>query len=60
MKVIRRFIRDERGATAVEYGLIAALVSLAAGGLIASLGGTVQGMYQMILGWVQEAQDGQI
>ena len=60
MKVIRRFIRDERGATAVEYGLIIALVSLAAGGLIATLGEIVQGMYQMILGWVQEAQDGQI
>jgi pilus assembly protein Flp/PilA len=60
MRIIRRFIRDERGATAVEYGLIAALVSLAAGGLIASLGVTVQGMYQMVLGWVQEAEDGQI
>lgn len=24
-----RFLRDERGATAIEYGLIAALVSLA-------------------------------
>lgn len=58
--VIRRFIRDERGATAVEYGLIAALVSLAAGGLISSLGVTVQTMYQLILGWVLEAQDGQI
>jgi pilus assembly protein Flp/PilA len=60
MKVIRRFIRDEKGATAVEYGLIIALVSLAAGGLIASLGEIVQDMYQMILGWVQEAEDGQI
>lgn len=60
MQVIRGFMRDERGATAVEYGLIAALVSLAAGGLIASLGGTVQDMYQMILGWVQQAEDGQI
>jgi pilus assembly protein Flp/PilA len=60
MRIIRRFIRDEKGATAVEYGLIAALVSLAAGGLIASLGDVVQGMYQMVLGWVQEAEDGQI
>ena len=29
-----RFLRDERGATAVEYGLITALISLA---MIASL-----------------------
>jgi pilus assembly protein Flp/PilA len=60
MRIIRRFIRDEKGATAVEYGLIIALVALAAGGLIASLGEIVQGMYQMILGWVQESEDGQI
>ncbi len=58
--VIRRFIRDERGATAVEYGLIAALVSLAAGGLISSLGETVQMMYDLILGWVDESKDGQV
>ena len=60
MRIIRRFIRDEKGATAVEYGLIIALIALAAGGLIASLGEIVQGMYQLILGWVQAAQDGQI
>mgnify|MGYP001764212013 CR=1 FL=1 len=36
--LIRRFIRDERGATAVEYGLLAALVSLAAGSVVAILG----------------------
>ena len=60
IEVIRRFIGDERGATAVEYGLIAALVSLAAGGLIASLGDVLLNMYQMVLDWVVEAQDGQI
>ena len=27
--VISRFIRDESGATAIEYGLIAALIALA-------------------------------
>lgn len=27
--MLKRFIRDESGATAIEYGLIAALVSLA-------------------------------
>ena len=29
-KVIRTFAKDESGATAIEYGLIAALVSVAA------------------------------
>jgi len=28
MSFLRSFVRDERGATAIEYGLIAALVSV--------------------------------
>ncbi|MFI0843892.1 Flp family type IVb pilin [Mesorhizobium sp. IMUNJ 23232] len=28
-KMIRRFLKDEDGATAIEYGLIIALISLA-------------------------------
>ena len=53
--LIRRFIRDERGATAVEYGLLAALVSLAAGGVVAILGDIVQLVYQFILDGVVTA-----
>ncbi|HXC50385.1 MAG TPA: Flp family type IVb pilin [Candidatus Limnocylindrales bacterium] len=30
MTEISRFIRDESGATAIEYGLLAALISIAA------------------------------
>lgn len=29
MSMFRRFVQDESGATAIEYGLIAALVSVA-------------------------------
>ncbi len=29
MKLLARFAKDESGATAIEYGLIAALISLA-------------------------------
>jgi pilus assembly protein Flp/PilA len=47
--LIRRFIRDERGATAVEYGLLAALVSLAAGSVVAILGDIVQLIYQFLV-----------
>jgi pilus assembly protein Flp/PilA len=47
--LIRRFIRDERGATAVEYGLLAALVSLAAGSVVAILGDIVQMVYQFVV-----------
>ena len=30
MKIIRKLIRNEKGATAIEYGLIAALIAVAA------------------------------
>jgi pilus assembly protein Flp/PilA len=33
-QLLRRFIRDETGATAIEYGMIAALIAVA---IIASL-----------------------
>ncbi len=55
IELIPRFIRDERGATAVEYGLLAALVSLAAGGVVATLGDIVQLIYQFVLNNVAAA-----
>lgn len=33
MKIVTRFLKDESGATAIEYGLIAALISV---GIIAA------------------------
>lgn len=49
MKNFIRFIKEEEGATAIEYGLIAALISVAAIGAMTALGtqlstlfGTVQ------------------
>ena len=38
-------LRDERGATAIEYGLIAALIVIAMMGALSSLGGGVGGMW---------------
>ncbi len=38
MKTAIRFIKDEEGATAIEYGLIAALISVAAIGAMTALG----------------------
>jgi pilus assembly protein Flp/PilA len=52
---MRRFIEDERGATAVEYGLLAALVSLAAGGVVMQLGNIVRLIYEFVLGGVSSA-----
>jgi pilus assembly protein Flp/PilA len=38
MKAIRRFLADETGATAIEYGLIAAGISLAIIAVVNGLG----------------------
>jgi pilus assembly protein Flp/PilA len=38
MQTLYRFIKDEAGATAIEYGLIAALVSVMIIGAVATLG----------------------
>lgn len=38
MKTIRRFLADESGATAIEYGLIAAGISLAIIAVVNGLG----------------------
>lgn len=40
MKVLRKFLIDNKGATAIEYGLIAALISLAAIAAMSSMGNT--------------------
>jgi pilus assembly protein Flp/PilA len=37
--LISRFVRDESGATAIEYGLIAALVAVAIAAVLPLLGG---------------------
>lgn len=39
--IIARFVKDQSGATAIEYSLIAALVSVAAIGAFEVLGGKV-------------------
>jgi pilus assembly protein Flp/PilA len=43
-----RLVRDERGATAIEYGLIAALVSVAAIAALTALGGSLQQIFQFV------------
>lgn len=41
MKFINNLIRDENGATAIEYGLIAALIAVAAMTAMGNLGSTL-------------------
>ena len=46
-KVIQ-FVRDEDGATAIEYGLIAALVSVAAIGALTAMGTSLSSMFNTV------------
>ncbi|MGP0088942.1 MAG: Flp family type IVb pilin [Xanthobacteraceae bacterium] len=41
MPAIMRFLRDNSGATAIEYGLIAAGISIAIIAIVNTLGGTL-------------------
>ena len=41
MNMITRFAKDESGATAIEYGLIAALISVAIIAILTTLGGNL-------------------
>ncbi len=38
MQFIRKMLKDTKGATAIEYGLIAALIAVAAIGAMGALG----------------------
>jgi pilus assembly protein Flp/PilA len=42
---MRRLRRDKRGATAIEYGLIVALIAVAMMGGLKALGGGAGGMW---------------
>ncbi len=43
-----RFLRDEAGATAIEYGLIAAGISVAIIGVVNVLGGQLQNTFSYV------------
>ena len=48
MKLVARFVKDESGATAIEYGLIAALIAVAIIGAARTLGGNVRDTFSQI------------
>ena len=45
MKFFNKLLRDEQGATAIEYGLIAALIAVAAITAMQSLGNELEGTF---------------
>lgn len=48
MSMITKILRDESGATAIEYGLIAALVSVAAIAALTAMGTSLETMFNRV------------
>jgi pilus assembly protein Flp/PilA len=53
-KIFRTLGVDERGATAIEYGLIAALIAIACVGALKNLGGGSNGMWTKLSNIVED------
>ncbi len=56
MKFINKLIRDEAGATAIEYGLIAALIAVAAIVAMQSMGNSLKNTFNTTAGKLDCAQ----
>ena len=48
MKFLRNLKKNEDGATAIEYGLIAALIAVAAISALTALGGNLEGTFTKV------------
>jgi pilus assembly protein Flp/PilA len=48
MRVLKSFVADERAATAIEYGLIAALLAVTAIAGMTMFGNSLSGLYNYV------------
>ena len=55
LNTLRCFAKDESGATAIEYGLIAALVSVAAIAALRGMGESLSTMFSSVSGELTNA-----
>ncbi len=55
LKVISKIISDESGTTAIEYGLIAALIVITAASALQTLSAAVNGSYENTAAQVQKS-----
>lgn len=55
MSFIKAFLKDESGATMIEYGLVAALVSVAAIIALQILGGQLQVIFNTVSSYLSTA-----
>lgn len=48
LKIVRLFCANEKGATAIEYGLIAALIAVAAIAAMSSIGDNLEATFDNV------------
>lgn len=48
--MLKRFLKNEDGATAIEYGLIAALIGVAIIGAVGAVGGSLNNTFTAVSG----------
>jgi pilus assembly protein Flp/PilA len=60
MKLINKILKDEAGATAIEYGLIAALIAVAAITAMGALGNSLSNTFNYVSGQMTNAQSGKL
>ena len=53
MTLFSRFVRDESGATAIEYGLIAALIAVVVIGAVTAVGTKLSTTFNTVAGSVK-------
>jgi pilus assembly protein Flp/PilA len=53
MSLFKRFLRDQNGATAIEYGLIAAGISVAIIAVVKNVGTNLNGTFGSVQGALQ-------
>jgi pilus assembly protein Flp/PilA len=58
LKTFKVFCNDDSGATAIEYGLIAALVSVAAIGALTAVGNSLNTMFTSVSNSMNTAING--
>jgi pilus assembly protein Flp/PilA len=47
-KFVTRFLKDESGATAIEYGLIVALIAVVIATIVTTLGGSLKATFTKV------------
>ena len=53
--MLKRFLKDESAATAVEYGLIVAVLSLTVVGAISNAGNIMRGNFEYLGGLIRDS-----